>query len=555
MSAQSISRFAFFLLWFITLNLQMNGQTIDPMMPGVIRLHDTRLKVLLDRQVTDPASPFVGAIPDDAGLHQAGAAGGLLKNAAAAYLHPDSGFHRDPLLFARMQIAAAFLERCQTADGNTELLTTNFNSPPDTGFVVQNVATAAKIARLYGDDALFALMEPFLLRSGEGMVKGGIHTPNHRWVVSAALAQLNDLFPDERYVERIDAWLAEGIDIDRYGQYIERSTTVYNAVTDTALVLMALKLNRPELFDPVRRNLDAMARLLHANGEVVTEISRRQDLNTRGDLRRYWFALRTLAVRDRNGLYAAMLAPLEPDRADLARLMEFPDLRTPLPALETLPDDFEDDYRDYALTQIRRGRRSASILQTGQSRWVSLRQGEAVIPAIRFATAFFGKGQFIPTAFERTADGFRCTQDLEGPYFQPLDRIVPPEKWAELREERRQTEVGRMHYEGFIRETESGFEITIRASGTNGVPIAIEIALREGGEISGVEAIEGKTDVLLLKEGQAEYAMGSDRIRFGPGRAEHAYVAVRGAEAKPEGPCIYLTGFTPWEHTLVFAME
>ena len=510
-----MSRFAFVALWFILLNIPMNGQTMDPMMPRVVSLHDTRLEALLERQVTDPASLFLGAIPDDTGLHQAGAAGGLLKSATAAYLHPDSRFHRDPLLFERMQIAAGYLERCQTADGNIELLTTNFNSPPDTGFVVQNVATAAKIARIHGDDALFALMEPFLLRAGEGMVKGGIHTPNHRWVVSAALAQLYDLFPDERYVERIDAWLAEGIDIDRYGQYIERSTTVYNAVTDTALVLMALKLNRPELLDPVRQNLDAMARLLHANGEVVTEISRRQDLNTRGDLHRYWYALRTLALRDRNGLYAAMLTPLEPDRADLARLMEFPELDAPLPPPASIPDDYEDDYEDYGLTQIRRGRRSASILQTGQSRWVSLRQGEAVIPAIRFATAFFGKGQFIPTAFERTDDGFRFTQELAGPYFQPLDQVVPPDEWEALREERRQTEVCRMHYGGFIRETETGFEITVRASGTAGVPIAIEIALREGGEITGVEIIDGNARNLSAqgRSGRISYARRPDPFR------------------------------------------
>ncbi|MEZ5278001.1 MAG: hypothetical protein R3F07_16590 [Opitutaceae bacterium] len=112
-----------------------------------------------------------------------------------------------------------------------------------------------------------------------------------------------------------------------------------------------------------------------------------------------------------------------------------------------------------------------------------------------------------------------------------------------------------MRYEGLIRETESGFELTVRASGTDGVPLAIEIALRAGGTMKGVEAIDGTPDAFLLKHGWAGYRMDNDLITFGPGRAEHAYVTIRGAEAKPEGPCVYLTGFTPFEHTLVFEMK
>ena len=104
--------------------------------------HDERLEGLLARQITDPASRWLGGVPDETGLCHANMVGGLLKNAAAATFHPKSVFHQDTALFARMRLAADFLNRCQTADGNVDLLTTNFNSPPDTGFVEEIPASA-----------------------------------------------------------------------------------------------------------------------------------------------------------------------------------------------------------------------------------------------------------------------------------------------------------------------------------------------------------------------------------------------------------------------------
>ena len=221
---------------------------------GVVERNDAAVRAALQSQITDPASPNRGSVPDQFGLHSAGSASGVVETLAASFVHPRSAFHRSAVLLERIRIVAGFLERAQSPQGNIDLLTTNFNSPPDTGFVVHNVATAAAIGRLHGAEDIVTVLRPFLVRAGAGMAEGGVHTPNHRWVICSALAQINELFPDARHVRRIDQWLAEGIDIDRDGQFTERSTLTYNVVTDRALLVMAVKLKRPELLEPVRQN-------------------------------------------------------------------------------------------------------------------------------------------------------------------------------------------------------------------------------------------------------------------------------------------------------------
>ena len=76
-----------------------------------------------------------------------GSAGSVAEAMAASFVHPESRFHHDSALLDRIRLAAGFLERSQSPQGNIDLLTTNFNSPPDTGFVVHLVATAANIGR------------------------------------------------------------------------------------------------------------------------------------------------------------------------------------------------------------------------------------------------------------------------------------------------------------------------------------------------------------------------------------------------------------------------
>jgi hypothetical protein len=371
-------------------------------------------------------------------------------------------------------------------------------------------------------------------------------------VVCAALAQVNHLYPDSTYVRRIERWLGEGIDIDSDGQYTERSTVTYNGITNRALVLTAIRLKRPELLAPVRANLASMMYLLHPGDEVVTEISRRQDQYTRGTMAGYWLALRYLALKDGDGRYETLARRHTPG---LYELMEHEELMTPGPEPAAVPDDYEKHFPFLKVARIRRGQTSATILEQGNSRFFSLRRGGAVIEAVRFASAFFGKGQFVPVSGGKRDGAYVLEQELTGPYYQPFEpgRKITTENFDETRHRRKQTEVCRMRYRASITEAAGGFDLRVQADGTNDVPLAIEIALRAGGELQGCQpAPEAGSEAFLLARGEAEYRQGGHRIRFGPGLGQHKYTQVRGAQAKLPGPSVYICGYTPTDHTVKF---
>ena len=75
-----------------------------------------------------------------------------------------------------------------------------------------------------------------------------------------------------------------------------------------------------------------MMYLLHPDGEVVTEVSRRQDQFVRGTMAGYWFPVNYLAVHDGDRQFAGLARGLAPESARLSALLEYPELAGSLAA-------------------------------------------------------------------------------------------------------------------------------------------------------------------------------------------------------------------------------
>jgi hypothetical protein len=240
----------------------------------------------------------------------------------------------------------------------------------------------------------------------------------------------------------------------------------------------------------------------------------------------------------------------------LIDFMEIPELRHELPPREPIPTDYEKCYPKSSFVHIRRGERSATILGNDY-RFFSFRNGGSVVEAVRMATAYFGKGQF-SGPLRHDGNTYRIEQDLDGFYYQPLpaeDRRADGD-WALMPASlRAKSNLSHLNASVELHETADDCELTFDLSGTDAVPMAVEITLRLGGKLTG-DALSAAPDVpnaYILGEGYATYELAGSRVRIGPGFRQHNWTQMHRAEPRLDGLSVYMTGFTPLKQTIRFS--
>lgn len=526
-----------------------------------IKIHDQQLPNFKKLKVTDPKHKYVGGYMDDVEIPNPHTTSGFIAKACMLISCSESAFFQSSEVLKEVEAAAKAMLKFQHTDGTIDLLATNFHSTPDTAFVLENIVPAYKFLKqsnTKGSENTLELLQKFLKNAGEGLIVGGIHTPNHRWVVSAALTKLNELFPDKRYLNRTDQWLAEHIDLDPDGQYTEKSTNSYSPIVNRSLIIMAKGLNKPELLEPVFKNLEMTLYYVHPNGEVVTEASNRQDKGTIGNMSKYYYCYRFMALQKNNGEMAAMARQIEKTstKEQLAGYLDYfledPTLWKELPADKPLPVSYAKAFPFSGVARIRRGNWDSTILSNNTS-WLTFHKGNAVLQAMRVAASFFGKGQFQSEKIEQQGDTWVLTKSLEGPYYQPLDKdkISPDGDLDKMpRTLRKQSEIQKIETIVKVKEANNGLEIEINMSGTEGVPVSLELIFRAGGTFSGVTKLPTKENAYLFSGEKGSYTVGGDSINFSSGKVEHKNVQLRGAFPAMDAPTVYLTGFTPFRHIL-----
>ncbi|ADB37272.1 hypothetical protein [Spirosoma linguale] len=514
-----------------------------------------------------------------------------LANLAAAFSEPSSPYYRKTELVPVMDKIIRFLVAKQQDDGTLDL--GNLASPPDTAFILEPLCTAATILKTADLPALVevkAQLKQFILKAGEALRTGGIHTPNHRWVVSAALAKINALFPNPGYVRRIDEWLSERVFIDKEGHYLERSM-IYSEVIDRCLITMAHLLKRPQLLEPVRRNLQMTYFYLEPNGDLVTNDSRRQDQYMTVNCLPYYLDYRYMAIQDTNPEFATITRYIEtvkgfdertgPDL--LAYFLETPLYRKSLPTPKAPSINFEKFFQETNLVRIRRNHTTTTIfggtdfpfiVASGRSaspNFFAFRKGEAILNYMRLSTSFFNTGYFHSQGITYNQGEYVLHQKIDAPYYQPLpnkyklatgDYKHSPSTdgrfWNKMDfGHRPQSNIKTIETRIAIRETNGANELRFSAKGAAGVQVTIELCFKAGGQVSGLKKIVDTADNYSIDGESGQYTYGKDTIQFGPGLFTHKKISGLEGEVysshfgslKTEGIHVYLTAVTPFEHT------
>lgn len=532
----------------------------ESLLVELIKLNDKNIPNILERQWTNREDQYYGAVFDGDSVVSPMGTAMLIQNLLCSYVSPESRYYQSEELLRRMNLAGEGLLRLQHEDGTIDLISTNFHSTPDLGFTIYPMALAYALLQKYDKlnyGTLPESMKKYMLNAGKALCTGGIHTPNHRWVVSGALAWLQTFFPNPAYQERVEQWLAEKVDIDPDGQYNERSTAVYTPTTNRSLIEIAKRMNHPDLYDIIRKNLDMTFYYVHANGEIVTESSNRQDKYKVSNMAGYFLAYNYMALLDKDSRYAGMAdyirrtVPVSNLDYMLPYLLADQQLEQPYPETTPLPESYHRYFKYSDIARIREGKVDMSVI-TNNTTFFTFFKGEAALEAVRLSSAFFGKGQFQAQKMEPEGNGYILSSYLEGPYYQPLPKEKIPadgESWSKVpRSERIQSEVQKLTTTVAVNITGGKARIKISVDGPKNLPVTLELGFRQGGNLTNVTPKQGIRHAWLINSGEyATYRKGNDEIKVGPGVCRHKWTQLRGALPKLEADCLYFTNYAPCE--------
>ncbi len=105
----------------------------------ILRETDRRIKEALSEQNCDQNSRFFGAFYNSDGIAMVKQTVYRLMTMLSGWINEESVYYADALLEERILNGLSFVEKKQHSDGLFDYETCNFDSPPDTAFIMKKI--------------------------------------------------------------------------------------------------------------------------------------------------------------------------------------------------------------------------------------------------------------------------------------------------------------------------------------------------------------------------------------------------------------------------------
>ena len=514
---------------------------IEKLYPNVAQLAENKIAALLPYQVLDKESDSYGGFyAEDIGFCTASNRDAALfvKLGCWAYCSKDSTYFNDPLLHERLLMAIRFIDTHRRPSGFVDLTERNYDSPPDTAFLIATVARGAWMARhLSGADrreeldiALAKLLKDCSFALAD---HGGFHTPNHRWMIVGSLSLAQELYPELNLRPTIDKYLAEGIDLNSAGLYSEKSFG-YSAHINNHLLEFYYAFGEEWILDKIQRNCHGILDMMNADTTFLTNISIRQDNGKKMYPTSFLTCFLAIAHYKQDArILSAIASILQVSEVnDLELLYLFarhPEWKTEVFDVEPLTEDYEKNFTDVGIWKWKQGEMSVTAM-TDQIGALSFQYGDIAIPEIRMRALYFTAQKYTASQLQPTENGMTMTlqptygagQELLMPgYWEPLNRPVPFEDlpYNNL-DQRTPSPRPNVAYQWTVEKKENGIDLTVESvGGMDKVYSEVEFVINLPGILiseNGYDRLD-TSRVYQFNHGYLTYRIGTRAVTIGPG--------------------------------------
>ncbi len=510
---------------------------------------------------------------------------GPLSLLTALYCHPNSSYYKDEQLLDWMMSACDGLLAGQLTSGCISLANCNIDSPPDTAFQVHGMTLVYSVMRDSGINELGEAMqkvELFLQRAKKCLLTGGIHTPNHRWVMCGALANMYELFPDEALKERAFEFFSEELDITSYGEWTERSNAMYNSALAIHLIDAAEVFGFESGWEAVRSNLLMMRYMFHPDDTIATEYSGRQDLGVQAKMNDWYYtSLHLMANKEQSEELVALAKYAEQTAAAgshaLMYWMQKPEAMALPDSDAAMPDQysiflgegnstlvpvsipylgkFVQHPHGAPLVRHRRGDLSVTLM-SGQQDILYLQYKKARMVGYRIGLGWFGIGSVaFPSIIQKDESTYQLEVDLEGCYFEPLPRSKTEGLHGSFvdmpNQERGKTHQKQLNITLEVKLLDDGVDLTVISQSVPNIFVQHIFQFTQDSSFTG-EGIKQTEHPLIsrLTSGEACIEQGDGCISIGPGEYRHLEIIPRNDRVNHELKRLVINSKTPIEQTI-----